>query len=70
MNRMATALPKGLNQLPSSIIEKYPRVKEIMVIIKLTPKNKNNVMFLDVLPATIMSNRNAGNKKTASCLSK
>lgn len=62
---MATSLPKGLNQPPSSTSKKEPNSKEITVIIKFKPKNKGNLMFLDEIPTTIMNTRNTGIKNLA-----
>ena len=70
INIIATSLPNGLNQLPSSTINKLPNSKEIIVISMLKARNKDNLIFLISMPTIMMNNRNPGNKKTASCLAR
>lgn len=63
---MAISLPKGLNQLPSSSIKKWPNIKDKAVIKKFRTMNKGRCSFLDTMPTPMMEKRNNGNKKLAS----
>ena len=55
---MAASLPKGLNQLLSSAIKKWPNTREIIIITRLIQKKTDKVIFLVIMPMRIIETRN------------